>query len=1368
MLAFELDKNLDTIVGRSNLTELVYILITTAEAQGWLGNLIDAARKFNPANLRLKAIAEELLPNHYPGQSIQQQKILILAAIPDGLRLDREIRKIEECIRRAVRRDMFEVDIRTAVRPQDIRRAIAEETPQIVHFCGHGLKDGSLLLEDEGGRNKAVSPEGLASLFKLHADYVNCVVLNGGYSTKTAEAISQYINYVIGINQPIEDKAAIQFAQGFYDGLGYETSPNQDGFQRAFEEGLVAIELESLSQDQIPVIKTRINIRSRVFISYRSKDPDLSLAQLFYKGIKAAGHEAFMAEESIRLGENLPERIDKELERCDYFLLLLSPKSATSEMVTEEVRRAKQLQDLRPDHKPLILPIRVNFPLSAPLNYDLRGYLSQIQQREWKSPADTPKTLQEILTILEHPPLPVTEPELPAEPELPEGQTDLTSAFYVERPPIESQCYEEILKAGSLIYIKAPRKMGKSSLMARILYQASQQGCLTVPLSFQLADGKVFADLDKFLQWFCASVGRRLRISNKLGDYWDEIFGSKDNCTAYFEEYLLAEINQPLVLGLDEVDLVFQHPEIAADFFGLLRAWHEDGKNREIWKKLRLIVVHSTEVYIPMNIYQSPFNIGLSIELPEFNVEQVLNLAQRHGLNWNSTQVEQLMGMVGGYPYLVRMALYEIARQKTTLEQLLDIAPTEAGLYSDYLRRHLWNLEQHPELAAGVKQIVATTAPVHLEPIQAFRLKSMGLVKLLGNDCVPSCDLYRQYFSRRYFSEPLVNHYFYSISLTTSQASVSLGLEIEVLISLKSFTASNNNDYVLQIPQYQAAGSELNIILVTSGFQLEGDNTTSLPLDPDTAQETQTARFRLTALRPGSATIIAELYRGDTFETKLETQIQVANIDEATFTPHRITTQPRPVPQPDFILRIQTIWNETNSTCKLQYQLKSFRFLSVFSGNNIYTSESLSSSWIEQVRGLLATTLENISGSLPTEGKSRLISLGQYLFGQVLPTELQTDFRSLIPQNSTFTLLVLADQEAWIPWELLHEGQKFLGDRFIIGRWLQELNDTRPYEFPVGAVNVAHYANVEQPQLWSTLLEAPGTPPPQPLPAGVLHDSTEAMRGLHLIRYSQSSDADLRNAPVTLDNINHTEDIELQMRPAKLNLRRNRPFVTLSYVKTDTPELTALENTWASAFIRAGCSGFTGSLWAVEPAVEAAFISCFYSSLWAGASLGEAFYTSRQLARVAAPDSLDWLAYVLFGDPMARPYRPVPGDGYAIVEPIGREIDDPLPPGAIARFRVTLRKNPPIWHEDRVIEVAENLVFENLQVHIVTYGLQVIPDLPVTMTLIAKGDYLGWFTLVVPNEITETSPLVQVYFADGMRPIHSLNFSLKIENRREE
>lgn len=522
---------------------------------------------------------------------------------------------------------------------------------------------------------------------------------------------------------------------------------------------------------------------ARVFISYRSHEPDLSLAKEFYGALKDAGHLPFLAGESIQLGEGWTKRIHTELEQADYFLLLLSAQSATSEMVTEEVRKARELRDSRPAGNPIILPVRVNFPMNSSLNYDLRGYLNQIQQREWRSSADTPVILQEVLNLLleggegekekrgkdedddftldfsphrlaaapteaTHP-IEDSRPLPAAEPELPEGQVDLASAFYVERQPIEERCYEAIVKPGSLIRIKAPRQMGKTSLMARILRHAGQQGFLTVPLSFQLADGAVFSDLDKFLRWFCASVGRRLGLPNRLVDFWDDIFGSKDNCTAYFEEYLLPKIGRPIVLGLDEVDCVFQHPEIAADFFALLRAWHEDAKNREIWKILRLVVVHSTEVYIPLNINQSPFNVGLPIELPEFTPTQVLDLAQRHGLKWQSTDVEKLMAMVGGHPYLIRVALYHITREDLSLDQLLSVAPTESGLYGDHLRRHLWNIEQQPKLTTAMRKVVTSVSLVRLESTQAFQLHSMGLVHLRGNDVVPRCNLYRQYFRDR-------------------------------------------------------------------------------------------------------------------------------------------------------------------------------------------------------------------------------------------------------------------------------------------------------------------------------------------------------------------------------------------------------------------------------------------------------------------------------------------------------------------------------------------------------------------------------------------------------------------------------------------
>lgn len=289
MLSFELDKNLRVIAGEGSLQDIVFKLIQTAIAQGWVEDLVRGACELNPGNPKLKAIAGELLSNHEKEtssvsspnipqkQSNQPQKILILAAIPHVLRLDKEIREIEEAILRATNRDFFEIRIRTAVRPQDIRRAIAEEQPEIVHFCGHGLKDGSLVLEDEGGNNKPVSAEALASLFKLHVNYIKCVLLNACYSEKPAEAISQYIDYTIGMNNPIEDITAIEFTKGFYDGLGYKVSTNKDVFKRAFDEAIVALQMENLSEGSIPVLWEKGITQTKPKIEIFKEDQQISI-----------------------------------------------------------------------------------------------------------------------------------------------------------------------------------------------------------------------------------------------------------------------------------------------------------------------------------------------------------------------------------------------------------------------------------------------------------------------------------------------------------------------------------------------------------------------------------------------------------------------------------------------------------------------------------------------------------------------------------------------------------------------------------------------------------------------------------------------------------------------------------------------------------------------------------------------------------------------------------------------------------------------------------------------------------------------------------------------------------------------------------
>lgn len=151
-----------------------------------------------------------------------KNKILFLSAAPDDqarLRADRELRDVDEALRRAGLREQFHLVSRHAVRPADLRRAVLEENPDILHFAGHGEAAG-LVLEDDQGQTQTVPAAALAELFRLFSAKLRCVVLNACYSGEQAEAIAAHIAYVAGMRTDVSDQAAHDFAVAFYDALG--------------------------------------------------------------------------------------------------------------------------------------------------------------------------------------------------------------------------------------------------------------------------------------------------------------------------------------------------------------------------------------------------------------------------------------------------------------------------------------------------------------------------------------------------------------------------------------------------------------------------------------------------------------------------------------------------------------------------------------------------------------------------------------------------------------------------------------------------------------------------------------------------------------------------------------------------------------------------------------------------------------------------------------------------------------------------------------------------------------------------------------------------------------------------------------------
>ena len=331
----------------------------------------------------------------------------------------------------------------------------------------------------------------------------------------------------------------------------------------------------------------------------------------------------------------------------------------------------------------------------------------------------------------------------------PEGSVALNSAFYIDRLRTESVCYETVAKPGSLIRIKGAKWMGKTSLVNRILQQGRTLDYKVVYIDFDSVERTIAGNLDKLLRWLCVMVSRQLKLDNKVNEYWDtDILGSNDNCTVYFEEYILAETNSAIVFALDNIDRLFAYEGVIEDFFGMLRSWHEKAKTHDYWAQVRLILSHSTEVYIPLDINQSPFNAGMPILLEEFDAGQVETLTNLYQLNWNDSQVAKLMDLVGGHPYLVRLAMYQVKTRNSTLEEFLVQATVEMSIYSDPLHRLYNILKQSPTLISAYAQVVESAAPISLDSLQIYQLHSIGLIKHQQNLVSPRCKLYRDYFSR--------------------------------------------------------------------------------------------------------------------------------------------------------------------------------------------------------------------------------------------------------------------------------------------------------------------------------------------------------------------------------------------------------------------------------------------------------------------------------------------------------------------------------------------------------------------------------------------------------------------------------------------
>jgi predicted nucleic acid-binding Zn-ribbon protein len=181
--------------------------------------------------------------------------VLFMASNPSGtgqLRLDEEVRSIQEMIRLSEYRDSVVLRSRWAVRASDILQAINEENPTIIHFSGHGADTGELVLQNPDGSAKFVTKEAITQAISTVSDTVRLVFFNACFSALQAEEITKHVEAAIGMTISIADKAARVFAAQFYSSIGFGLS-----LEKSFLQAKAALMLDGITEEDTPQLFLR-------------------------------------------------------------------------------------------------------------------------------------------------------------------------------------------------------------------------------------------------------------------------------------------------------------------------------------------------------------------------------------------------------------------------------------------------------------------------------------------------------------------------------------------------------------------------------------------------------------------------------------------------------------------------------------------------------------------------------------------------------------------------------------------------------------------------------------------------------------------------------------------------------------------------------------------------------------------------------------------------------------------------------------------------------------------------------------------------------------------------------------------------------
>ena len=459
----------------------------------------------------------------------------------------------------------------------------------------------------------------------------------------------------------------------------------------------------------------------------------------------------------------------------------------------------------------------------------------------------------------------------------------------------------------------------------------------------------------------------------------------------------------------------------------------------------------------------------------------------------------------------------------------------------------------------------------------------------------------------------------------------------------------------------------VEVVLVAHGFsEVTNSWSRTIAVYPD--RDSQSALFLLTAqAEPGEKRVSVDFYHKGRYLGSVAFTTQI--VEQATGAPPGVTV-PEPVlrarfvaqPPPPADLELRITRGERDNV--LQFMLHSARAGVGYHWRpmgevrlNTATPQAYLETLFAHLSRLAGRAVDYLQESDALLGAEDIAAIGEQLFRDLFPSELQTEFWARIlprrrtadnPSGQISSLLITSD-EPWIPWEMVkpvrvdpvtgrNQSAGFLAETFQVARWLAGRSPgDHLHVRRVGLVAPGHETTFAQrEEVYFRQLPARRVEVAGPLRTAEELCALARSGGVQLLHLAGHGRYDGDNAdlsPLSLRDGTFTPFDLMGERAA--GLRQDRPLIFLNACHTARLAftLTGLAG-WAERLVRdIGAGAFVGTLWEVNDLLAAEFAITFYDRLLAGETLGQAFYAARIQVRDRQPANPTWLAYVLYGDP---------------------------------------------------------------------------------------------------------------------------------------